>query len=73
MCNAYVAVIVLGLSVVACATVTKGTTQIVAVNTVGTQGATCTLSSSAVGTMTVVTPATVTLGKGGVLRAAENA
>lgn len=48
-----------------CATITKGTTQVVSVNTPGVTGATCTLTSSTIGSMTVVTPATVDLTKGG--------
>ena len=46
-----------------CATITKGTSQSLAVNTPGATGATCVLSSSAIGTITVVTPATLTLEK----------
>jgi hypothetical protein len=48
-----------------CATITKGTTQIVAVNTPGVQGAVCTLTSPTIGTQTVITPGTLTLQKGG--------
>ena len=47
-----------------CATITKGTTQVIAVNTHGTTGAQCTLTSSAVGMKTVTTPATLTVEKG---------
>jgi hypothetical protein len=47
-----------------CATITKGTTQSIAVNTPGVVGATCTLSSSTIGSRTVVTPATLTVDKG---------
>lgn len=47
-----------------CATITKGTTQAIAVNTPGVTGAQCVLSSSAIGTRTVVTPATLTVEKG---------
>ena len=46
-----------------CATITKGTTQSVAVNTPGAVGASCTLASSAIGSINVVTPATITLDK----------
>src|SRR5690606_3274586 len=54
-----------GLVVVAgCATIVKGTTQSVAINTPGVPGAECTLSSSAIGTKVVFTPATLTLEKG---------
>ena len=52
------------LLLAACATITKGTTQVVAVNTPGVIGATCTLTSSAVGTRVVVTPGTILLDKG---------
>jgi len=48
----------------ACATITRGTTQTVAITTPGVTGATCTLTSSAVGTKVVQTPATITLEKG---------
>jgi hypothetical protein len=48
-----------------CATITKGTTQTVVVNTPSVQGATCTLVSSTIGAQTVVTPAAVNLKKGG--------
>jgi hypothetical protein len=47
-----------------CATITRGTTQTVSLDTPGAAGAQCTLTSSAVGTKSVVTPATVTLEKG---------
>ncbi len=46
-----------------CATITKGTTQAIAVNTPGAVGAQCTLNSSAIGTKVVTTPATITLDK----------
>lgn len=47
-----------------CATITKGTTQSVAVTTPGVPGATCTLSSAGIGgTKTLTTPATITLDK----------
>ncbi len=52
-----------GLPLAACATIVKGTTQIVAVSTPGVQGATCTLSSPAIGTHTIITPGTTTLEK----------
>lgn len=54
----------LGFLVAACATITKGTTQIVAVNTPGAPGTTCVLSSPTIGTQTVVTPGVLTLQKG---------
>ena len=46
-----------------CATITKGTSQKIAINTPGVPGAECTLTSSSIGTKTVVTPATITLAK----------
>jgi hypothetical protein len=54
----------LALSLTGCATITRGTTQTVVVETPGVTGATCTLSSSAVGLQTVVTPGSVNLQKG---------
>jgi hypothetical protein len=47
-----------------CATITRGTTQTVAVNTPGVPGAVCKLNSSSVGSQTVTTPGVVTLAKG---------
>jgi hypothetical protein len=47
-----------------CATITKGTTQSIAINTPGAPGAQCTLSSSAIGNNTVYTPATLAVDKG---------
>jgi len=47
----------------ACATLTKGTTQQVSINTPGVQAATCTLNSSAIGTKVVNTPAVIVLDK----------
>ncbi|MDX2205499.1 MAG: translation initiation factor 2 [Hyphomicrobiaceae bacterium] len=47
-----------------CATITRGTTQNISINTPGAAGAQCTLSSPAVGTKVVVTPATVVVQKG---------
>jgi hypothetical protein len=47
-----------------CATITKGTTQSVALDTPGAPGAKCTLTSSSVGSVTLVTPASVVLQKG---------
>lgn len=51
-------------AIAGCATIVKGTTQSVSINTPGVPGATCTLSSSAIGTKVVTTPATITLEKG---------
>ena len=56
--------LVLFVCVAGCATITKGTTQSIAVNTPGVAGATCHLASSAIGSRTVVTPATLTVDKG---------
>ncbi len=47
-----------------CATITKGTTQVVSVDTPGVPGAKCLLSSSSIGHVNIVTPATVNLQKG---------
>ena len=52
------------VTLIGCATITKGTTQAVAVNTPGVTGAQCTLTPSAVGSKVVSTPATITLEKG---------
>ncbi len=46
-----------------CATIVKGTTQTIAINSPGAAGARCQLRSGAIGTVDVVTPATVTLEK----------
>lgn len=47
----------------ACATITKGTTQVVAIDTPGVPGATCTIQTQS-GPQTVVTPGSLTLNKG---------
>ncbi len=47
-----------------CATIVKGTTQSIAINTPGVTGAQCTLTSSAIGTKVVYTPATLVVEKG---------
>jgi len=52
------------LAAAGCATITRGTTQVVVVNTPGVPGATCTLTSASIGSQTAVTPATLTLQKG---------
>jgi hypothetical protein len=46
-----------------CATIVKGTTQAVALDTPGAPGAACELSSPGIGTQTVTTPATFELEK----------
>lgn len=51
------------LCLAGCATITKGTTQIVAIDTPGVPGATCTIQTQA-GPQQVVTPGSVTLSKG---------
>jgi hypothetical protein len=58
-----IAFVLLAVMLAACATITKGTTQVVAVNTPGIAGASCTLTSPAIGTLTVVTPDTISLPK----------
>lgn len=47
-----------------CATITKGTTQSVSIDTPGAPGASCTLTSSAIGSKTIVTPTSLVLDKG---------
>ncbi|MGE3231519.1 MAG: hypothetical protein AB7J30_18980 [Hyphomicrobium sp.] len=51
------------IGLAACATLTKGTTQQVAINTPGAPGAECTLTSGAIGTKIVTTPAAIILDK----------
>lgn len=46
-----------------CATITKGTTQTIAINTPGAPDATCTLTSSDMGSRVVQTPTTLTVSK----------
>lgn len=46
-----------------CSTIVKGTSQAVSVATPNVSGAKCELSSPAIGTVSVVTPATITLEK----------
>ena len=47
-----------------CATITKGTTQMVSVDTPGAPGSKCLLTSSSIGQVNIVTPATINLQKG---------
>ena len=54
----------LALLLAGCATITKGTTQMVAIDTPGAPGAKCLLSSSSIGQVNIVTPANVSLQKG---------
>jgi hypothetical protein len=56
-------VIVVAFLVASCATITKGTDQVVSVDTPNYPGAQCTLSSRVVGSRTVTTPATLELPK----------
>lgn len=46
-----------------CASITKGTSQAVSLDTPGAPGSSCTLTSEGIGSKTVVTPATITLEK----------
>src|SRR5882672_1595333 len=55
------AIVALAFHLAGCATITRGTSQVVAVSTPGVPGATCTLTSPSVGTQVVVTPATISL------------
>ncbi|SHK19686.1 hypothetical protein SAMN05444159_2675 [Bradyrhizobium lablabi] len=57
------AIILLALLVTGCATITKGTTQTVAVDTPGVPGAVCTIQTQN-GPQMVSTPGTVVLSKG---------
>lgn len=60
----FIAFLAVGASALAgCATITKGTTQAVAVDTPGAPGASCTLSSAGIGQKVVTTPATIVLDK----------
>jgi hypothetical protein len=47
-----------------CATITRGTTQNIAIHTPGAPGAVCILSSGSIASRTVVTPATISVEKG---------
>lgn len=57
-----IALIACAVMLAACATITKGTTQMVAIDTPGVPGATCTIQTQN-GPQTVVTPGSVTLSK----------
>ena len=50
-------------AVAGCASITKGTNQSVALDTPGAPGATCTLTSEAIGTKVVQTPVSMVLDK----------
>ncbi len=47
-----------------CATITKGTSQVISLDTPGAPGAECVLTSSSIGTKKVTTPANLSLPKG---------
>jgi hypothetical protein len=57
------ALVIVPVLAAGCATIVKGTTQAVALDTPGAPGATCELSSPGIGTQTVTTPATLKLEK----------
>jgi hypothetical protein len=56
-------VAIFAVTVGACATITKGTTQPIVLATPGAPGAQCTLNSPAIGTKVVTTPASIVLDK----------
>jgi hypothetical protein len=56
-------VVFIAIFISACATLTKGTTQPIVLATPGVPGAQCTLSSPAIGTKVVTTPASLVLDK----------
>jgi hypothetical protein len=58
-----IALLACAFLLVACATITKGTTQVVAVDTPGVPGSTCTITTQS-GPEIVTTPGTVSLKKG---------
>jgi hypothetical protein len=51
------------LGVAGCASITKGTTQLISLDTPGAPGSSCTLTSEGIGTKTLVTPGTLVLDK----------
>jgi hypothetical protein len=59
----YVTAVACAFVLAACATITKGTTQIVAIDTPGVPAAACTISTQS-GPQIVTTPGTVSLAKG---------
>ena len=59
-----VSFIIIVLAISGCASLTKGTSQSVVVNTPNVAGAICTLNSNSIGSRTVTTPAVTTLEKG---------
>lgn len=57
-------IVLLGtVSIAACSTITRGTTQAVAIQTPGVEKAECELRSEGIGTQTVFTPGSVVLDK----------
>jgi len=59
----YLVIVACATPLIACATITKGTTQLVAIDTPGAPGATCTIQTKD-GPQLVTTPGSVTLSKG---------
>lgn len=59
----FVVGLIIALALVGCATITRGTTQVVAIDTPGVPGATCTIQTQS-GPQVVTTPGSVTLSKG---------
>lgn len=57
------AAVAVAFSLAGCASITKGTTQAVAIDTPGAPGATCTLTSEGIGSKVVQTPASLVLDK----------
>lgn len=55
--------LLMSLLIAGCATITKGTSQSIAIVTPSAPGASCTLSSPAMSPQTIVTPATLTVEK----------
>ena len=61
---ARLAALVLLVLIAGCATITRGTTQTIAIHTPGAPGARCMLSSTSIPSQTVITPANITVEKG---------
>jgi hypothetical protein len=59
----YLVIVACATPLIACATITKGTTQLAAIDTPGAPGATCTIQTKD-GPQLVTTPGSVTLSKG---------
>lgn len=60
-CLGLLAAVCLGVG--GCASITKGTTQLISLDTPGAPGSSCTLTSEGIGTKTLVTPGTLVLDK----------